>query len=159
MTFDDNTRSASFEFPESCPAPIRDFYEYWNLKRRSRPMPSRRDIDPAEIKPYLPGVMLIDVVSTDPLELTYRLVGTREVEARGANPTDRAVREAFYGRSMDQVLGKYHGVIRTRAPVYDDSLDAGPMSRFTEEGTLFLPLSDDGESVDKIIVFTAFKAF
>jgi len=150
---------AKLDFLDSCPAPIRGFYDYWDRKRRNRPMPSRADIDPAEIKPYLPGIMLVDVVSRDPLELTYRLVGTREVEARGRNPTDRPVREAFYGRSLEQVLAKYAGVIRTRAPLFDDTLEAGPLSPYTEEGTLFLPLSDNGDIVNKIIVFTAYKSF
>jgi hypothetical protein len=51
-------------------------------------MPSRADIDPTEIVPFLPGIMLVDVVA-DERRFVYRLVGTREVAMRGRDPTGK----------------------------------------------------------------------
>ena len=56
--------------------------QYWEEKRRGRLMPSRADIDPLELRRYLPGIILIDVVD-DARRYVYRLVGTREVAMRG----------------------------------------------------------------------------
>ena len=71
-------------------------------------MPARRDIDPTEFVPHLPGIMLVDVVA-DERRYVYRLVGTREVEARGQNPTGRPVGESFHGSSRENVLRNYDG--------------------------------------------------
>ena len=53
-------------------------------------MPSRADIEPLDLPSYLPGIVMVDV-GHDPYTLTYRLVGTREAEARGHNPTGKSV--------------------------------------------------------------------
>jgi hypothetical protein len=147
------------EFLEVCHPSIREIHVYWDGKRRGRRMPSRADIDPAEMIPFLPNLMLVDVASVEPLSLVYRLVGTREVTARGNDPTGRTVAEAFYGRSLDGALGNYRAVIEGRAPVFDPDDKASPHGRLSERGSIFLPLSDDGETVNKVMVYTAYKAF
>jgi hypothetical protein len=78
-------------------------------------MPARRDIDPTEFVPHLPGIMLVDVVA-DERRYVYRLVGTREVEARGQNPTGRPVGESFHGSSRENVLRNYERVCREARP-------------------------------------------
>ena len=80
------------DFLDRCHPAVRAIYEYWDRKRGDRRMPARRDIDPTEFVPHLPGIMLVDVVA-DERRYVYRLVGTREVEARGRNPTGRPVGE------------------------------------------------------------------
>ena len=58
---------------------VRAIYEYWERKRGDRLMPARRDIDPTEFVPHLPGIMLVDVVA-DERRYVYRLVGTQDPE-------------------------------------------------------------------------------
>jgi hypothetical protein len=74
---------------------IAAFYAYWDGKRRGRNMPARANIDPLEMVPFLPGIVLIDVVA-DARRFVYRLVGTREVAMRGRDPTGKSVAEGFY---------------------------------------------------------------
>jgi hypothetical protein len=50
----------------------------------------------------------------------YRLVGTKEVEIRGRDPTGKSVLDGFFGPSLDDALGCYDTVVRTRRPHYDD---------------------------------------
>ena len=61
---------------------VRDLVEYWKSKLHGRAMPSRSDIDPAEIVPLLPFVALVDVIPDTPIEKRYRvrLFGTQLVE-------------------------------------------------------------------------------
>src|SRR5260370_17327555 len=56
-------------------------YQYWDGKRRGRLMPSRADIDPIELKPYLPQLVLLDVEG-EPPRFRYRLVGTEGTHVR-----------------------------------------------------------------------------
>lgn len=145
----------SFALPnwaETCHPDIRLMLDYWLEKRAGRSMPARSDIDPAEILRYLPYVTLVDVVDDDP-RFVYRLVGTMEVALRGRDPTGKSIAEAFFGRSAESVMLKYETVCRTRAPFYERD-DFQVVDRYVGEENLFLPLSDDGEHVNKIFVFS-----
>jgi hypothetical protein len=149
-------RWTDLSFLEFCDSRIRGFYEYWELKRGERAMPSRADIDPAEIVSYLPSIVMVDVLSADRLELRYRLAGTLETEARGYDPTGRSVSDSFQGTSSIDVLENYRLVIARRRPVFDTACVPTTQQRLLEKGTILLPLSDDGENVNIVIVYTAF---
>ena len=141
------------EFLHRCHPMVRAIYDYWDRQRGDRPMPARRDIDPADFVPHLPGVMLVDVV-TDERRYVYRLVGTREVEARGQDPTGKSVGEKFHGSSRENVLRNYDWVCSDRAPLFDDYHFTSPGGRLLDEQAIFLPLSADGETVNQILVYT-----
>lgn len=134
-------------------ANLQRMFAYWRSKCRDRSMPRRSDLDPTEIPPHLlPGIMLVDVVP-DPRRYVYRLVGTMEVEVRGYDPTGKSVSEAYFGENAEDAMKCYDRVVETRAPV----LDTRP---FLERGrgyagaeSLFLPLSNDGATVNMIMVF------
>jgi hypothetical protein len=59
---------------------LRAVFAYWRGRCPGRSMPSRADVDPAELKPYLPNIALIDVES-DPPRYRYRLAGTLSYHA------------------------------------------------------------------------------
>src|SRR3546814_17338771 len=79
-------RTTSLGFLETCHPRIAEMYRYWDKKRGNRAMPSRGDIDPSEIKSFLPGIIIVDVLPTEPAAFVYRLVGTRAVDPRGFEP-------------------------------------------------------------------------
>src|SRR5262249_10124408 len=85
------------------PADLEPIYRYWDAKRAGSSMPRRADIDPMELVRFLPSLMIVDVVA-DARRYVYRLVGTREVSARGRDPTGRPVGEAFIGSSREKVF-------------------------------------------------------
>jgi hypothetical protein len=149
-------RWTNLDFLEFCHPRILALYQYWNSKRGNRLMPSRADIDPLDFPTYLPGIVMVDV-GYEPLTLTYRLVGTREAEARGHNPTGRSVFEAWDGRSQEDVIENYQSVIARKGPLYDADRTLDPTREWLEAGTVFLPLSDDGETVNKILIYTEYK--
>ena len=137
------------EFPPTCHPTTVALYEYWLEKCGDRPMPMRSDIDPTSMpRRALPGISIVDVVQ-DNRRYVYRLVGTGDVEVRGNDPTGRSVLEGFFAPTAEDVLACYDRVVSTRAPL----LDPTPFAAVTEE-TLFLPLSEDGENVNKILVYS-----
>jgi hypothetical protein len=140
-------------FLSDCPEVVRAFYRYWDGKRRGRPMPARADLDPGEIKSLLPNMMIVDVVP-DERRFVYRLVGTMEVEVRGNDPTGKTVLEAAFGGSKEKAVANYERVVRERAPWRQDLHAESPDGRLLDDVVLFLPLSDDGETVNKIVVYS-----
>ena len=55
---------------------------YWLQKGAGRLLPSRADIDPAEIKDLLPQIILVRI-EHDPLRVKYAVIGTASAEAAG----------------------------------------------------------------------------
>jgi hypothetical protein len=142
--------------PYQIPAGLEPLLRYWERKRGARRMPRRADIDPAEMIAFLPAVMLVDVVA-DQRRYVYRLVGTREVQARGRDPTGRPVGEAFIGSSRESVLANYDHVSLTCAPHIDLKTVITTGDRLDNSHVIFLPLSEDGETVSQILVYTDFN--
>ena len=139
------------------PADICDVYQYWDAKRGDRRMPSRADIDPIDLKHFLPSIMLIDVVGDDRLYV-YRLVGTREVRLRGRDPTGGTVAENFFGSCAKEAMRNYDRVVSSGQPWLDAGACLSADERFLDLEALFLPLSSDGAEVDKILVYTVQRA-
>jgi hypothetical protein len=141
--------------PEPIPSDLEPVFRYWDTKRGPRRMPRRADIDPAEMVPFLPTLMIVDVVSDD-RRYVYRLVGTSEVEARGRDPTGRAVGEAFIGSSRERVLANYDRVQLTGRPHVDTGTVITTKDRRDDSHVIFLPLSEDDQTVTQILVYTVF---
>jgi hypothetical protein len=146
----------TFPLPDPIPSGLAPLFRYWDEKRGSRRMPRRADIDPAELVRYLPALMIVDVVADD-RRYVYRLVGTREVEARGRDPTGRAVGEAFIGASREGVFGNYDCVCLIGRPHVDLETVISNRNRLDNSHVIFLPLSEDGETVSQILVYTDFN--
>ncbi|MBX3453478.1 PAS domain-containing protein [Ferrovibrio sp.] len=158
----DHPRMLGTGFLDICSSRVKRAFGYWDGLRGSRIMPARADIDPLQIPDLLPFVVLTEVLQEPPW-LRYRLVGTRQVQMRGFDPTGRAVAGNHIGHhlpsdTVDEVLLNYWIVIGKRCPVYDynsvlgPTLDSGSLDigQVRERGTLLLPLGQDGETVDMV---------
>ena len=128
-------------------ARVRELYDYWAGKRRGRPMPSRDDIDPAEIKTLLPYLMITEV-HYNPLRVRYRLLGTRIVEAAKTDLTGQWLHEADLSGNNSIWIEVYRRVTETMAPVFGRTratVGPGDIQMFD---WVVLPLSDDGATVN-----------
>jgi hypothetical protein len=147
-----NLETSMADWRDTCHPDMRKVLEYWEQKCAGRRMPSRADIDPVDLRRFLPHITLVDVVD-DPRRYVYRLVGTQEVEIRGSDPTGKSVIEAYFATSAEEALKNYDTVCTTRAPLY--VLDPfQSVERFRSEEDLFLPLSNDGETVNMVMIFS-----
>ena len=140
------------DWQETCHPDILKMLSYWESKRNGRAMPRRSDIDPAELVGFLPNLMLVDVVD-DERRFVYRLVGTGEVQVRGHDPTGKSVRDGYFAASPDEAMARYERVCNSCAPYYEvDNFQV--VDRYVCEANLFMPLSDDDATVNKILVFS-----
>jgi hypothetical protein len=147
-------RLVSEEFLKICSVRTAAIYRYWGAKKHGRKLPCRSDIDPAEMKPWLPGLVLVDIADLPPpRRLTYRVVGTAVCEHRGFDPTGRPVQEGLYGNVRDEVLENYRIAIDEKSIVFDFDATPSRSGYAREVGTLFLPLSSDEETVDKVLIY------
>jgi hypothetical protein len=152
----DYPRTTSPDFLTRCRPETAAFYRYWDEKRRGRLMPARRDIDPLEMKDWLPGIALVEICRDPderPSRLIYRLIGTRVTRLRGREDTGKSVHEAFFGESLDAALENYRLVIAERKPVYDWDRTPSEDGLAREHETLLLPLSSDDQTVDMVLVY------
>ena len=142
------------EFPSTCHPSTIALDEYWLTACGGRRMPMRSDIDPTEMpRRVLPGISIVEVVQDD-RRYVYRLVGTGDVEVRGNDPTGKSVLEGFFAPSAEDALACYDRVVATRAPLLDPVPFTAPSGKYVTEETLFLPLSEDGVNVSKILVYS-----
>ena len=135
---------------------LRQAYDYWAAKRGSRPMPARRDIDPAEIKPLLPYLVLMDVLRDArpgwPLDFRYRLLGTVTDAMMNGRYTWKCMSELPHqqpGSRLWESLARVTGT-RHRVPY------VGPHKDFMSVVDLVMPLSDDGETVNMLFCIIDF---
>lgn len=146
-------RLTSTQFLSVCSIRSAALYRYWDAKKCGRKLPRRADIDPAEMRPWLPGLVLVDVSQAGPRSIVYRVVGTAVCAHRGFDPTGRPVQEGLYGNVRDEVLENYRIAIEEQSIVFDYDPTPSRSGWAREIGTLFLPLSTDGSNVDKILIY------
>jgi hypothetical protein len=129
-------------------------YAHWRARCRGNAPPRRADIDPIDLpRRLLPCITIVEAVP-DERRYIYRLVGTREVDVRGSDPTGKSVMERYFGQSLEEALRFYDSVVATRSPAYNPNPYVSADGRFINEENLFLPLSEDGETVNRIVVFS-----
>jgi len=133
---------------------LREAYSYWNAKRRNKLMPSRSDIDPIEISPLLPYVILIDVVRA-PLDFRYRLVGTQACEIMRGDFTGQFFSK-IPGKGKDSALWQgCDAVVSSKAAISWEIPYVGP-ERVRSCENVLLPLSNDGVNVTMIFKVISF---
>jgi hypothetical protein len=100
----------------------------------------------------LPSISLVDVVPDD-RRCVCRLMGTAEVQVHGFDPTGKSVLQGFLAPDVDDALGCYDKVVAMRSPLVDPVPFQAADGRYVSEETIFLPLSEDGVNVNRIMVF------
>jgi hypothetical protein len=146
----------SSELPD---AHLRKALAYWQSKCGGRHMPRRGDIDPVEMPELLPYVRLVDVVA--PGQYRYRVVGTELEQMHGGLKfAGRFVHEALPPPLADQVIPVYDECVRERRPVFLENRFLAPDGERVARHSrvLFLPLSEDDQTVSMVLVIQLFVA-
>ena len=130
-------------------------YDYWKQKRRGRRMPARRDIDPAEIVNILPHVFLLDV-RQQPLDFRYRLIGTKMDEHMLARYTGLWMSQIAHQRAPSRIWANCRHVALEGLPLSGNTPYVGKNKAFLTTEDLIMPLSDDGRTVDMLLVTVGF---
>ncbi len=134
---------------------LRSVYDLWEGKRGRRRAPARGDFDPAELRPVLPCVTLVDV-RRDPLDFVYRLVGTEMVRSYGRDVTGMALSEMQPEELRSLIRRDLSELVETWQPQFTALYFTNPQGHLRAYRLLRLPLSSDGERVDMILLVAEF---
>jgi hypothetical protein len=128
---------------------VRTLHRWW-LDRSAGDIPDRADLDPADLKPLLPNLFLVEV-EHEPFRIRYRLVGTRAIEVTGYDITGHYLDNLLPADAGEPWVEYYHTAYRTRSPVFG-VVDAPTRSggRFAYEFGLF-PLRKGGTAVEQFV--------
>lgn len=131
-------------------------YTYWQRKLNGRSMPARSDIEPLDLKPVLPQLLLLDV-QPSPLDFRYRLAGTRTYDIFGFDLTGRSVRELEPPGFSDGLWSSLEALVRDGLPQHEHLQFTTKDGYARSYRVLRLPLGADGKTVDRILVLTTFE--
>lgn len=124
---------------------LQNIYQYWQNMKGERDMPSRSDLNPAEITTLLPYIMLVDV-EQQPLRYKYRLTGTETVKAIGYDVTGKYLDELPLIEKHVKVRSDW--LVKEKRPyIYFDKLKWSNRTLMDYQA-IALPLSSNGEDVD-----------
>jgi len=128
---------------------IRALHDYWKSKCSDVAPPPRSAIEPGEIRPLLPYLILSEL-SADPFRIVYRLVGTAVARWHGHDFTgcEHGAVSSLADSGLEE---SYRQVSNSNAPVFGrTALYAGDHSWIGFDYAIF-PLSDDGVTVNKCL--------
>jgi hypothetical protein len=128
---------------------LRQAYAYWRAQKGAKKFPSRHDISPEGMKPFLSKVMLIDVCHS-PLDFIYRVFGTSIVTAHGKDFTGKSVRDLDPPAFAELIWRQYSEVLSIGDAVpHRVRLFAGNQNLNYYRVTM--PLSTDGTTIDMLL--------
>jgi hypothetical protein len=139
-----------FDISASRSPMVQALHAYWHARCVGDRLPRRQDIEPADLKPLLPYMMVVDVIG-EPMRVRYRLVGTKVAVATGLD---------FTGRFLDELIPDgeekpwedYYRIARDKrvAVLGDAAIPVFGGQPFLYEFGIF-PLSADGRTVTQCV--------
>lgn len=140
--------------PENMPPEMVGLLAFWSARRGDAFAPRWEDFKLYELPAAV--VPLIVVVDLDPARdrISYRFWGTGRTQLYGRDNTGRDVRESLPDQAGQTVAEQYAIAVKARGPVlFRNVYPLKPAARSVCL-TLRLPLSSDGETVDKMVSYS-----
>lgn len=132
---------------------VQEGYSYWRSKMIDGVLPCRSDINPVDIPRLMPHVVLVDVKHAPELDFRYRLIGTYVAESLYKDHTGSWFSEIEHQKAPSQIWQNCAHVVETGKAFISDTPYVGPHQGFRRVEDVILPLADDGENVDCLLVF------
>lgn len=130
-------------------------YRYWQGKLGGRRVPQRRELPPEEMREFLGYIVLVDVTPA-PRRFRFRLIGTEIASAYGRDMTGHYVDDIATTAYREMLRDHYGRATDAAQPVLHRLTFAEWPGKVHELVRLILPLSDDGETVNMLMVCSAF---
>ncbi|PHR59174.1 MAG: histidine kinase [Robiginitomaculum sp.] len=129
-------------------------YDYWRSKCRNGRLPSRQDIDPADICEQLPMVSIVETCGlSSTLRFKYRLAGTGFWDMYDAEITGKYIDELPIGDRREYWHRVLMRVREQKRPSVGMTRPGTPSRSHMAQFWIRLPLADDGINVTMILGF------
>lgn len=146
-------KDLEYPVPAQLNDPIfQEIFDYWMSRRSGDRLPSRKDIDPTDIRKVLGHIALIEVVpGTQRPRFRYRLWGTRVTELYGRDYTGYMLDEVIIPTAREKIQEVFEWVIENRKPHFWQIPVPAENRDFVSNRRLLLPLAGDGRHVDMLL--------
>lgn len=132
--------------------------DYWNEKRAGRAMPDRRDISPAHIVPFLPNILLSEVVDGG-RDFRLRIFGTSLVALIGKEMTGKLLSEITGDprllvrptAAQHRTLAVISAAYKARRPVFASGRLINTVHRSLEWHSFSSPMTVGGEEIGQML--------
>ena len=142
--------NAAFD-PSAIEEPLlRELYDYWHGKHENNRLPRRKDIDPMEMRSFLPNLILVDTAKTLG-EFRYRLYGTEVCRGFEHDRSNISFADLPQIENYNEVYAGYWRTYQSATPVYFHGREVSSDKNWLMYSRLSLPLSSDDERVDMIL--------
>lgn len=125
-------------------------YEWWRAHHANGKLPSRRQIDPVDLK-FLLGNLMIVAVARDPLRFHFRLIGTDLVAHMKRDWSGKPLATYPDAEFREHLQKTYEEVVRSGQPVANTRRLLVDGRYYRYDG-LVLPLASDGETIDCLLI-------
>lgn len=135
------------------------FLAHFAYKMFDGKLPSRADVKPHELKPYLLKMVILELVKGDEepfSDVVTRLIGS-DVEHFYGNMTGRSVNEHPNKNAVARTLDAIRKVVELRAPVLADTVGRLADGNDLSVKSLYIPLAEDGEVIDRVVIYVEIK--
>lgn len=138
--------------PAQSPVPEHhSMLHYWQDLSRGRMAPSWSEFDLTQVEPrVLPWTAVVDI-SPDMKDIRYRFWGTQLTLVRGEDFTNRSVLDIPPMELGQFIHDSYVATAKSKMPGLDVEQYVAQSGRTGSKTVLRLPLSDDGETVNKVV--------
>lgn len=125
---------------------------YWASKRGDRLFPSRKDINPTDLKEILPNLFIFELIMQEGqlVDVKVALLGTAVVDLYGESTGD-SVKSAQDKEVGPRVLSMCQKCIDAKGPMANQVNVLTPNRPHISVSSLYCPLSSNGTDIDKII--------
>lgn len=129
----------------------------WLAARGTAEMPARRQITAAVLEPLVAQTLVFGV-EREPLDFRYLEMGSRMRALSNNDYTGRLLSEIPHQRAPSTVWDHLTAAMDARAPVRGVLPYVGRSRDITSIFHIVLPLAEDGETVDRLLVCVDFAA-
>ncbi len=131
-------------------------YAHWLLARGAKKMPCRRefqpDVIPFDLSLELPQIYIVEIQGNGPrAEFRFSLIGTLLAERLKQDATGKYLSQMKLGGFEDEWRRSLTFALETRMPVVSESQIVAASGMRVEIEHLLVPLSENGEHVDRIL--------
>lgn len=130
---------------------LQQLYDYWDGKRAGRRMPARAELDPLDMTFVIGNVILVDVIDGSPPRFRIRLHGTNLAQRAGYELTGKMLDELPINEFRILAQQTFEKVATSGEP-FRGRRDRIIDEKFVRYETVIMPLSDNGERVDRLII-------
>lgn len=131
---------------------LKSLFRFWKQKAGDRKAPARADFDVPELLPWLPHLMLSDLLN-DSTDIRFRVIGTWVVEQFGRDDSGKTASGINYAGRSRAILAEYNLVASSMTPhtVRGAFFNHTGAEDFRIAERLVLPLSNDGDTCTKLL--------